>query len=82
VLSENERRVNFEKIKALKNPDDDLSEGKHINFITAEAKEPLVIEIMRIHESWLCYSEELFRWGEFTRVKDFAKEVALHSRIL
>ena len=41
-----------------------------------------MIEIMRIHESWLSYGEELLRWGEFTRVKDFAKEVALHSRIL
>ena len=37
MLTENERRVNFEKIKALKNPDDDLSEGKHIEFIIAEA---------------------------------------------
>lgn len=32
ILSETERRVNYEKIKALKNPDDDLSEETKCEF--------------------------------------------------
>ena len=82
ILSETERRVNYEKIKALKNPEDNLSEETKCQFSTEEANEPKVIEMVRVHESWLGYAEELLRWGEFTRVKDLAKEVALHSRIL
>ena len=81
-LTEDERRVNFEKIKALKNPDDDLREGTRIPFAIEEATEPKVIEILRTHETWLGYAEELLKWGEFTRTKELAKEVALHSRIL
>ena len=81
-LTEDEKRVNYEKIKALKDPKDDLSAGKIIKFSVADTLEPLVIEMLRIHESWLDYSEELLKWGEFTRAKDLAKEVALHARIL
>ena len=38
--------------------------------------------MLRTHETWLGYAEELVRWGEFARTKDLAKEVALHARIL
>ena len=38
--------------------------------------------MVRVHETWLGYAEELLKWGEFVRVKAFAKEVALHARIL
>lgn len=38
--------------------------------------------MIRVHETWLSYAEELLKWGEFVRVKAFAKEVALHARIL
>ena len=31
-LTESERRVNYEKIKALKNPKDDMQEGSRIPF--------------------------------------------------
>lgn len=82
ILSETERRVNYEKIKALKNPDDDLSEETKCAFQAEEANEPKVIEMVRVHESWLAYAEELLKWGEFSRVKVLAKEVALHARIL
>ena len=81
-LTESERRVNFEKIKALKNPKDDLKEGTEIPFGPEHALEPHVIEMVRVHETWLAYAEELIKWGEFTRVKELAKEVSLHARIL
>ena len=81
-LTEDERRVNFEKIKALKNPNDDLREGTTVPFTVEAADEPQVIEILRTHETWLGYAEELIKWGEFTRTKELAKEVALHARIL
>ena len=35
-LTESERRVNFEKIKALKNPKDDMQEGSTIPFTIEE----------------------------------------------
>ena len=81
-MTESERRVNFEKIKALKNPNDDLKEGTEIDFSVEHALEPRVIEMVRVHETWLGYAEELIKWGEFSRVKDLAKEVSLHARIL
>jgi len=81
-LTESERRVQFEKIKALKNPDDDMQEGSEIPFRIEEAIEPVVVEMVHVHESWLGYAEESLRWGEFARVKTFAKEAALHARIL
>lgn len=81
-MTEDERRVNYEKIKALKNPNDDLMEGTTIPFAPADASQPKVIELLSTHETWLAYGEELIKWGEFTRTKDLAKEVALHSRIL
>lgn len=51
-------------------------------FSIEASDEPLVIEILRTHEVWLAYGEELLKWGEFTRTKELAKEVALHARIL
>ena len=59
-----------------------MSEGTIIPFTTEESDEPRVLEMVRVHETWLGYAEELLRWGEFVRVKAFAKEVALHARIL
>lgn len=81
-LTESERRVNFEKIKALKNPKDDMKEGTVIPFQIEEQDEPRVLEMVRVHETWLCWAEELLKWGEFVKVKAFAREVALHARIL
>ena len=37
---------------------------------------------MRIHEAWTLLSEELLRWGEFTRAKELAKEASIHCRVL
>lgn len=79
VLTEEERKVQFEKIKALS--DSSLKEDK-AHFPVAEASEPLVIETVRIHESWADLGEELVKWGEFARAKDLAQEASLHSRIL
>ena len=39
-MTEDERRVNYEKIKALKNPNDDLMEGTTIPFAPADASQP------------------------------------------
>lgn len=44
--------------------------------------EPHVVEVVYVHEAWLTYAEELLRWGEFRRSKEFASEAALHARIL
>lgn len=35
-----------------------------------------------MHEAWLLYSEELIKWGDFSKAKDMAKECNLHARIL
>ena len=53
-----------------------------VHFVPERAMEPLVIESIKIHESWLSYAEELFKWGEFVRAKELAKECNLHARIL
>jgi hypothetical protein len=31
---------------------------------------------------WIQYAEELLRWGEFVKAKEFILEVSIHSRIL
>jgi len=80
-LSEEERKVNFEKIKALKDEKDNLK-SEHVPFEEGSAEEPHVVENIRIHESWLAYAEELVRWGEFVRAKVLLKESNLHARIL
>ena len=82
TLTEEECKVNYEKIKALKDPSDDLQEGTVIPFAPEDGMEPEVVESMRIHESWLAYAEELLKWGDFARAKDLAKEASLHARIL
>lgn len=79
LLSEDERKVQFEKIKALS--DMSLKEEK-AHFLSEDVMEPLVIESVRIHEAWSCLAEELIKWGEFQRAKDLATESSLHSRIL
>jgi len=81
VLNDEERKVNFEKIKALKDPTDDLK-SKHIPFHAAEDSAPVVLEQIRIHESWLALAEEHVKWGNYLRAKDLLKEVNLHARIL
>ena len=82
ALTEEECKVNYEKIKALKDPRDDLREGTAIPFAPEDGMEPEVVESMRIHESWLAYAEELLKWGDFARAKDLVKEASLHARIL
>jgi len=81
VLNEEEKKVNFEKIKALKDPADDLK-SKQIPFHPVEDGAPLVLEQLRIHESWLALAEEHIKWGHYVQAKDLLKEVNLHARIL
>lgn len=59
-----------------------MKDGTEIPFEAEVALESKVIEILRVHETWLVYAEELICWGEFVRVKQLATEVALHARIL
>lgn len=44
--------------------------------------EPKVLESIRIHEVWIQYAEELLKWGEFIKAKEFIMEANLHARIL
>mmetsp|Transcript_32603 Transcript_32603/g.49855 ORF Transcript_32603/g.49855 Transcript_32603/m.49855 type:complete len:105 (+) Transcript_32603:711-1025(+) len=81
LLNEEEKKVNFEKIKALKDVNDDLK-TKHIPFNPNDDSAPQVLEQLRIHESWLALAEEHLKWGHFVRAKFLLKEVNLHSRIL
>jgi len=43
ILNDEEKKVNFEKIKALKDPTDDLK-SKHIPFHSSEDNAPMVLE--------------------------------------
>lgn len=79
-LSEEERKVQYEKIKALSDQNHDSEEKTHFNV--EQIMEPLVVENVRIHEAWSDLAEELIRWGEFGRAKDMATEASLHARIL
>jgi hypothetical protein len=45
-------------------------------------QEPLVLESIKIHEVWILYADELLKWGEYIKAKDFIIETNLHSRIL
>lgn len=81
ILTEEEKKVQYERIKALKDDQDNLIDEK-IYFLKELASDPSVIESVRIHEAWLLYSEELLKWGDFQKAKDLAKEVSLHARIL
>lgn len=61
-LNEEERKVQYEKIKALS----DMSHNEEkTHFLREDAMEPLVIESIRIHEAWSVLAEELIKWGEF-----------------
>lgn len=80
LLSEEERKVQYEKIKALSDMSHKSEEKTH--FGVEDAMEPLVVETVRIHEAWACLGEELVKWGEFARAKDLAQEASLHARIL
>lgn len=31
---------------------------------------------------WLLYAEELMKWGEFVKAKEYMLEVNIHARIL
>lgn len=81
-LNEEERKTNYEKIKALKDEKDNLVDDDTTQFFSEKAMEPHVVENIKIHESWLAYSEELIKWGEFVRAKELAKGANLHARIL
>jgi len=80
-LTDDEKKINLEKIKGLKDPADDLK-SKNVAFPFEEDKEPVVLEQIKIHEMWIQYAEELLRWGEFVKAKEFILEVSIHSRIL
>lgn len=41
-----------------------------------------MLESIRIHEVWIDYGEELLKWGDFIKAKDFILEANLHSRVL
>ena len=68
VLNEEERKVNFEKIKALRDPSDDLK-SRNVAFHADETGAPLVLEQLRIHESWLWLAEEHIKWGNYVSAK-------------
>ena len=80
-LTDEEKKVNFEQIKALKDPTDDLK-SKFVPFNSPNDQIPMVLEQIRIHESWLQLGEEHIKWGNYVKAKDLLKEVNLHSRIL
>lgn len=80
-LSDEEKKVNIEKIKALKDTSDNLKD-KTVNFHVIDEYEPLVLESIRVHEVWLQYAQELLKWGEYIKAKDFIIEANLHARIL
>jgi len=82
-LTEEERRIQYEKIKELKDPKDSLgADMSCLPFEKEFALDPLVVESVKMHEQWLGLAEELLRWGEFVRAKTLAKEANLHARIL
>ena len=80
-MNDEERKVNFEKIKALRDPNDDLR-SRSVVFAPEDVGAPRVLEQPRIHESWLMLAEEHIRWGNYSKAKDLLKESNLHSRIL
>ena len=51
-LTEDEKKINLEKIKGLKDPSDDLK-SKNVQFPFEEDKEPVVLEQIKIHETWI-----------------------------
>lgn len=65
----------------MKDPFDNLKD-KAVAFTFEDDKEPFVLEQVKVYEVWLNYAEELLRWGEFVKAKEFILEVNIHSRIL
>jgi hypothetical protein len=51
-LTEDEKKINLEKIKGLKDPSDDLK-SKNVMFTFEDNKEPVVLEQIKIHEMWI-----------------------------
>lgn len=80
-LTEEEKKVNFEQIKALKDPTDDMK-TKYVPFLLCDDQVPFVLEQVRIHESWVQLGEEHIKWGNYVTAKALLKEVNIHSRVL
>jgi len=80
-LSEEEKKVEYEKIKGLRDLSDDIND-KNVSFPNVGPKDAVVLETVQIHEVWLLLSEELLKWGDYVRAKVLIKEAYLHSRIL
>lgn len=53
-LTDDEKKLQLEKIKGLKDPNDNLKD-KAVDFPLEEPTEPLVLEQIKIHEIWLQY---------------------------
>lgn len=81
ILNDEEKKLNFEKIKALKDPADDDAK-KLIPFHVVDEGAPTVLEQIRIHESWLQLADEHIKWGNYVLAKDLLNEVTRHARIL
>ena len=54
-LTDEERKLNLEKIKALKDENDNLKD-KHVIFVPEDDHEIWVLENFRIHEIWILYA--------------------------
>jgi hypothetical protein len=83
-LSDEERKLQFEKIKGLREPE--VMEGndklQKVIFRFEDEYDPVVIESIRIHEMWLMYADELLKWGHYIEAKELTLESNLHCRIL
>ena len=83
TLTDEESRIQYEKIKELKDAKDKFgSDVSDLPFVKEHNLEPFVVESVKMHEQWLGLAEELLKWGEFVRAKKLAKEANLHARIL
>jgi hypothetical protein len=81
VLSDEEKNYNFEKIKALKDPNDDMR-SKKVPFEDQDEGAPKVIDQIKIHESWLALADEHLKWGNYSKAKNLVQEINTHARIL
>lgn len=57
TLGEEEKKVEFEKIKGLRDLSDDIKD-KNVAFPSVGAKDPFVLETVFLHEIWLLLAEE------------------------
>ena len=80
-LDDNEKKICLENIKGLRDPNDDLK-SKEVPFERLGARDPWVLETVRVHQVWLETAKELLRWGELLDAKAFILEANLHARIL